>query len=433
VLVAPAPAAADATAEWDLVALANRARHQAGLPAFNVLPELRDIAQRHAERMAREDSVNHNPNLRAEVSAVLPDWEVYGENVGRASTVHAAHEAFFGSDAHRRHLLGGFRYVGMGVVASGGRVWVSQVFVHARPGRPADTRFPVLRVNGGASVQTAVAVSQHSFPPGASQGVVVARSEDFADALAGGPLAGMLDGPVLLSPPWGVPEDVVAEARRVLAPDGTVYLLGGPRALAPAVEADFAAAGLGVVRVAGADRYETATEVARRVAARPPRLLVASGVSFPDAAAAGAAGAAHGMPILLVDTDRLPDSTVGYLADAPDVPRTVIGGTAVVSDRVMAAVGAADRVWGRTRYETAVRVAERWFPGSARLAVADGNSYQEPLVASPLAARAEAPVLLVDPSVSEEVYQNVRARISRWEEAVVVGGVAEHVLRVLLD
>jgi hypothetical protein len=206
VLVAPAPAAADATAEWDLVALANRARHQAGLPAFNVLPELRDIAQRHAERMAREGSVNHNPNLRAEVSAVLPDWEVYGENVGRASTVHAAHEAFFGSDAHRRHLLGGFRYVGMGVVASGGRVWVSQVFVHAPPGRPADTRFPVLRVNGGASVQTAVAVSQHSFPPGASQGVVVARSEDFADALA-----------ELRVPPWQAGELALV---RSLLPSG---------------------------------------------------------------------------------------------------------------------------------------------------------------------------------------------------------------------
>src|SRR5438046_170457 len=85
---------------------------------------------------------------------------------------------------------------------------------------------------------------------------------NLADALAGGPLAAVNGGPVLLTPPDAVPPDELAEARRVLRPGGTVFLLGGERALSPAIEAAFTTAGLTVRRVAGADRYETAVEVA---------------------------------------------------------------------------------------------------------------------------------------------------------------------------
>src|SRR5207253_6308046 len=122
---------------------------------------------------------------------------------------------------------------------------------------------PVTRISGGDASATSTAVSQQ-FPAGESAALVVARSDLFADALAGEPLAAVNGGPVLLTPPGSVPADTVAEAQRVLRPGGTVFLLGGARALSPAVEAAFETAGLDVERVGGADRYEPAVAVAGR-------------------------------------------------------------------------------------------------------------------------------------------------------------------------
>jgi putative cell wall-binding protein len=77
------------------------------------------------------------------------------------------------------------------------------------------------------------------FDTGSAEGVVVGRDDVFADALSGGALAAVHHGPVLLTPPGAASPGVVAEAARVLKPGGTVYLLGGPAALSPAVESAF--------------------------------------------------------------------------------------------------------------------------------------------------------------------------------------------------
>ena len=56
-------------------------------------------------------------------------WVVIGENVGYASTVRSTNRLFMHSAPHRHNILCScFTRVGIGVVRSGGRVWVTEMF-----------------------------------------------------------------------------------------------------------------------------------------------------------------------------------------------------------------------------------------------------------------------------------------------------------------
>ena len=127
---------------------------------------------------------------------------------------------------------------------------------------------------------------------------VVARSDDFADALAGSSL-GFGVGPVLFSTSTGpLAAPAKAELDRALSPGSTVYVLGGTAALPPTIEGEIRALGLNPVRVAGTTREATAVRVAQELEsflaregfAQPPMAIVATRSSWPDATMAGAQG-----------------------------------------------------------------------------------------------------------------------------------------------
>ncbi|HEY2430884.1 MAG TPA: cell wall-binding repeat-containing protein, partial [Acidimicrobiales bacterium] len=119
------------------------------------------------------------------------------------------------------------------------------------------------RIAGANRDATGVAVSQSSFPAaGSAKAVVVASDANYPDALAGGPLAVARGGPVLITPPSGLPASVDAEIRRVLPLGGTVDVLGGSAAVSPGVDTELSGEGYLVDRIAGADRFQTAVAIA---------------------------------------------------------------------------------------------------------------------------------------------------------------------------
>jgi putative cell wall-binding protein len=436
-LVGIAPSAgADAWSdEWEFVARINQARRDAGLAPLGVLAPLQDLARAQSARMAAQNRLHHNPNLAADLTAAVPDWQRGGENVGVGYDVAGLHAAFMASPGHRANVLGDWRYMAVGVVHAGGKTWVTELFVKAPAGKPLlalpvppsappAPRVPVTRIGGHGPTPLAVA---GQFPDRGASGVVVARDDVFADALAGAALATALRGPVLFAGRDAVDPAVVREAARVLAPGGTVYLLGGPAALGPSVAAAFAGAGLPTVRVGGADRFETAAAVARLVDPAPREVLVASGTNFADAVVAGPTG----RPVVLVAPDRVPEATAAYLQTVPDARRVVVGGPAVVPDAVAAAVGAAERVAGADRFETAVRVAARWFPGATGVSLAPGDSFADALAGAAWSGRLGVPVLLAGPSASSGTAAFLRS-LPGLAGAVVYGTVPDAVVAALL-
>lgn len=124
--VAPAPQ--DAEAQFTELVNSERAAH--GSARLPVAGDLVDVARRHAERMAAEGRLYHNPNLGSEVQ----NWQTVGENVGTGPSVEEIHQAFMASGSHRGVILDGtFTQVGIGVAIKGDTIWVAQVFRNPMP------------------------------------------------------------------------------------------------------------------------------------------------------------------------------------------------------------------------------------------------------------------------------------------------------------
>jgi hypothetical protein len=83
-----------------------------------------------------------------------------------------------------------------------------------------------------------------------------------------------------------------------------------------------------------------------------------------------------------------------------------------------------ERVAGVDRYETSVRVAERFFGGSNQLSVATGGTFSDALAGSALSARTKMPLLLVSPAPTPATYGYVRARLPALSGSIVYGSTA---------
>jgi putative cell wall-binding protein len=268
---------------------------------------------------------------------------------------------------------------------TGGRAW-----------RFTATALGVRRLAGADRIATAVAISVDQFAAPRSAGAaVLARSDDFADALAGASLAGAKKGPVLLTARDGLSAATRDELARALAPGSTVYLLGGTSALSDRVVSDVTAAGFSARRLAGSTRAGTATAVADELGGDASTVLVVNGFTFPDALSASSPAAANRWPILVTERDRVPSETSAWLqSHATASTRYAIGGAAAISDRVVSQIGAT-RVAGADRYATSIAVAERFTKAGATVVVASGRSFPDALAGGPRAGALGAPLVLV--------------------------------------
>lgn len=261
------------------------------------------------------------------------------------------------------------------------------------------------RLRGAGRVDTAAAVARHAFGGGART-AVLAVADAFPDALAGGPLAAVLGGPLLLTARDAVP-DVTAQALDDLGVE-RVVLLGGPAVIGGGVVDDLTARGIVAQRVAGQSRFDTAAAIADSldgvVSAVPgrgvSRAFLASAGSFADALVAAGPGGMLDMPILLTEPDRLHPASAAVLAELDEV--VVVGGTSRISADVVDEVEdlgvAVTRLSGTGRFGTAAAV-NAWLATHADLSdglvVATGADFPDALAGGPLAAVRRAPLMIV--------------------------------------
>lgn len=159
-----------------------------------------------------------------------------------------------------------------------------------------------------------------------------------------------------------------------------------------------------VERIAGADRFETASELALLTPNIGDVAYIANGQSWPDALSAGPSAAKAGTGLLLVQADSVPAATAAALRDAEPDLVIIVGGAGVVSDAVARQIeaithGVVERVAGVDRFATSAAVARRAFgDGGAEAAwLATGLGFPDALSAGSAAAIAGLPVVLADP------------------------------------
>lgn len=254
---------------------------------------------------------------------------------------------------------------------------------------------------------TAVALSQTQFRRAGA--AVIARADEYPDALSAAPLAAQVGGPVLLSHTDLVPPTTVLELYRLNAQ--TVTIVGGTAAVSSAAEQQLIDLGFTVRRIAGDNRFTTSALVAREVGSVDGGAFLATGQNFADALSASAPAASLGRPILLTATDSLLGVTVDAARAAGVDHVHLVGGTAALTDGVATAVTAAGfdvrRSAGANRSATAVAlatdlIADGLVTASRPLvASADGDGRTSPdaLAAGPISGRLGSILLLTPKSV----------------------------------
>lgn len=224
--------------------------------------------------------------------------------------------------------------------------------------------------------------------------VVLASSDNFADALAGSYLAAVENAPIIIGK-TKYADKVCAYLNANLAPGATVYILGGENAVPGSILDDLTVEHT-PVRLAGEDRYETNLEILQ-AAPVSGDLLIATGRDFADSLSASATG----LPILLVNGKAgksLTEEQKEFLATVPG-KIYIIGGESAVPAALKAEIEtasgkSAQRISGGSRYETSVEIAEAFLRGNDSAVLAYASTYPDGLCGGPLAYAMGAPLLL---------------------------------------
>jgi hypothetical protein len=219
--------------------------------------------------------------------------------------------------------------------------------------------YTVVRLKGDTRFQTALAIAQDPRGLNNPTDVVVARGDDFADALAAGPFAanyakdsnGVPAAIVLSSGPASAASVDPATAAFVTArmkplTGGAitpVWAIGGG---AQAAVQSLAANGRVFGQLVGKDRYATAAAVASEGWFATDTAAIdgtASGMSFADALTGGAYMALKNGPLLLTDPAQLSADTAHTIHGGQKYlwNVAVFGGTSVLNPSVIGGIGLA--------------------------------------------------------------------------------------------
>jgi len=189
---------------------------------------------------------------------------------------------------------------------------------------------------GADRYATSLEVNEAVFGGGdAPAELFLATGRGFADALAAGPAAAHLGGPVLLVDGTG---PLTAAQTEFVRGTPKIDVVGGPAAVSDAtIEAmGPVLPGIEVRRLGGADRYATAASVNEHAFATvTDRAYLATGSGFADALGGGVLAAADDAPLYLTTATCVPEVTLTDLFRVSPNIVTVLGGRAVVSDDVL--------------------------------------------------------------------------------------------------
>ena len=229
----------------------------------------------------------------------------------------------------------------------------------------------VSRIAGNDSWDTAAAISKKTFS--SSSTAVLARGDDFADAMSATGLAGVLEGgkgaPILLTDRDSLSKATLDELRRLGVK--TVYLIGGEAAIKKKVAEDLTSAEIEVKRIAGNESYDTSVVCAKEILKLDPKAtskaIVAYSQNFQDALSISSFAYKYHVPIFLQTYGKdssqreLTKEATSLLEDAWGKATIYVpGGDGAVATSTVEGVFGSGRVvrkFGNTGYDTSNELA----------------------------------------------------------------------------
>lgn len=280
------------------------------------------------------------------------------------------------------------------------------------------------RFSGADRYATAAAVARE-LPT--SSAVLIVSGEALVDAMVGGPLAGAVQAPLLLSQGGTLPRATTEELDRRRSEVSTAYILGGRQVVPLSVENALRDRGLKVVRLGGADRYDTARLVANEVSRHVvvSGAILADGAALPDVVSASGPAAALGLPVLLTPSSHLHPLAAEALR-ALGVSSAVIAGGPIsdsTEGEIRSVVGSVARLSGPDRYATAAALATHFAPRMrTHNAVVVTSGLDDNLIDALAAGPLSQPMLFVKPDSLPAYTQAAVQQLRGAGQVIVVGG-----------
>ncbi|WP_123054668.1 cell wall-binding repeat-containing protein [Clostridium sp. JN-1] len=292
----------------------------------------------------------------------------------------------------------------------------------------------VTRTSGVDRYETAAKVATTNWDKG-SKDVVLVCGEGYADAVSGSVLAKTIDAPILLTQSKTLSADT-KKALDTLKPEN-VYVIGGTASIAQSVRDGLKTSGYNLKELGGANRYETnvavANELVKNHGVKADNVMVVGGEGFSDALSVAPVAAAKGQILLLGSNSQSDMKSVINFVNDNKSKATVVGTNNVMNDSILKALGvdtSARINGGADRFATNLNVLNTFKDDlkADKLYVANATAddgYADALVASALAGKVAAPLVLVDTDSStatQNALDYISTKANSSTDLNVVGG-----------
>ncbi len=297
---------------------------------------------------------------------------------------------------------------------------------------------------GPRRTETAVQISKENFKPVSKNGnVVLVGSNAVVDGLSAGPLAKLVNAPLLLTSANALDTNVEDEIKRLLVNNTaksdlqtqTVYIVGGTSVVSENVVNKLKQLGIKVERLAGDRRNTTSLAVAKKMAqknAKFEKAFVIGAKGEADAMSISAHAAKEQAPIIVGALNGSLSNDAKKLITNKQID--IIGGETAVNKKLEEELKSIDkdknvtRVKGLNRFETNANVIKTYYTGANHVYVAkdgqkEGNDkLVDALAISPVAATNNGVVVLATNNLTDAQQNALKSSASTAKKMTQVGG-----------
>ena len=214
------------------------------------------------------------------------------------------------------------------VIVVGGKVSISEKVVSDLKNK----NITVKRLAGDNRYETSYEIAKELLKSNKAKEAIIVNGFKNVDALSVSSLATKENLPILLNDGNRLSKDI-----KNIVGDSNIkkmYIIGGRTSLPRRIEDNIKALDIEYERLAGEDRYETSSKIAKYAYENSDKVILASGENSIDALAAGVLTKMEKAPMLLVQKRRIPKSISNRIEESKAKKFLLIGGEKTISDRV---------------------------------------------------------------------------------------------------
>lgn len=292
-------------------------------------------------------------------------------------------------------------------------------------------QYTTKRLSGADRFETAKRIAEE-FNSSMVDNIIITSGYNFTNALSGSVLAKKINAPILLS---GISDSenssTLQYVQNYLNKNGKIYILGNEGNINESIIISLKSLGYSNIKILqDGEKYGSIKAINDEINANyGTPVVIASGNFFADGLSISAVAAAKGYPIVLSDTDALPAESEETIKKIKPSKIYIIGGTSVISDNVKENVkklsGVSDenivRIWGEDRYSTSINIAKSFELNNKIATFASGVDFPDALAGSVLAAKLNAPLILISDNNNQ---QKKFIDLGEYSDQIIFGGTA---------